>query len=148
MTAGVLLTLLSACGDSSPLLTKLLNPVRYEVVAPPDGTALRRGDPVEVQVRVVDGPEPLGMTLLMAVEFVHPDGRPDNSFLPGVEQANGVSPFPVTLTVRFVVPVGTPEGNIFIPPGSRVTALRVNLSCRVGTLSQGPGIVATYPVID
>lgn len=88
------------------------------------------------------------MTLMMGVEFVHPDGRPDNSYLPGVEVATGVTPFPVTLTVRFVVPVGTPEGNSFIPPGSRVTALRVGLYCRVGIQSQGPGIIATYPVID
>jgi hypothetical protein len=142
-----LLGTLAAC-DSNPASPHRPKAVRYVLVGPPDATALRRGDPVEVTVRVVDGPEHLGATLMMGVNFFHPDGRPDNSYLPGVPTDNGAAPYPITLSVRFTVPVGTPEGNSFIPPGSRVTGLRVGLYCYEGTDSRGPGIIATYPVID
>jgi hypothetical protein len=79
---------------------------------------------------------------------VHPDGRPDNSYLPGVDQDHGATPYPMMLTVQLVVPVATPVGNSFIPPGSQVTSLRVGLYCSVNTEGLGPGIIGDYPVID
>jgi hypothetical protein len=89
----------------------------------------------------------LGASLGVGVNYVEPGGRESNTYLVGVDDDHGATPFPITLSVRFVVPEGIPD-NGFIPPGSRVTALRASLNCRVDLRSLGPGTVATYPIVD
>lgn len=145
--AAVLLTaVLASCGET-PTSSKPVVPIVYEILGPADGTAVRQGETVDVRVRVREGPSQLGCTLSMGVEYVRPDGTPDNSYLPGAPDGHGNTPYPFDVALRFQVPIGTPAGNSFIPPGSRVTVVRPGLYCRVGTESQGPGIIARYPVV-
>ena len=103
---------------------------------------------MEVRVIVHDAPEPISLWLAVSVDFIHPGGRPDNSYLPGFEPTVQAGPLPVTLVERVVVRAGTPEGNPGIPPGSRVTALRVSLNNTARSGTRGPGVIATYPLID
>jgi len=140
---------LVAASCSSPTATELPRYFTYDVT-PADGTAVHPGQAVHVQVRVQEGPRDLHeLWMLMGCEFLRPDGQRDNSYLPGVPSAGGLMPPPTTLSVDFVVPVGTPQGNSFIPDGSRLLTVRVNLSGYAGDrlTGVGPGIVATYPVV-
>jgi hypothetical protein len=103
---------------------------------------------VDVRVIVFDGPQRLSCGLVWGVNFTHADGRPDNSYLPGVPSPGASTPYPIDLAMGIVVPVGTPEDNSFITPGSRLTSLRLNLFCREGDRGNAPGLIATYPLID
>ena len=155
VTAALLCATLTACGanpttpEEAPSTVVEADLVRYQLLGPPNGTAVRRGQPLEVRVIVHDAPEPVVVWLALSVDFLHPGGtRPDTSYLPGFEPTIQSGPLPATLVARLVIPAGTPEGNPGIPPGSRVTALRVTLYNTARSGTRGPGVIATYPLID
>ena len=138
--------LAASCGTGG--VTDVEPPIRHAAVQPADGTVVRRGQRVAVRVRVTDGPPQISCSLAMDVDYVHPDGRADRSYLPNSEIAHGAAPYPIDLAIGFQVPIGTPFWNPFISPGSVVTAVRPRLDCNVGVEDRGPGMLARYPVTE
>ena len=125
--------------------------LQYEI-SPPTGTLAGRGATMSVVVRVLDVLEDVrSVVLTMAVQFQRPDGVVDNSFLPGVPVVGPPTSwnhtYPLTLEVRFEVPIGTPEGNPAITPGSRLLELWANLYTEDRALHPGGGRIAVFPVV-
>jgi len=150
-TIGSALVLLAlACTDNTPS-----SPTPHSLqceFTPPSGTSAVRGTTMAIAVKVLDMPEDVrSITLTMGVQFQRPDGVVDNSYLPGVAKAGHAEswnrPFPVTLECQFVVPTGTPEGNSFIPAGSRVLELWATLYMEHDSLRTTAGARAVYPVV-
>jgi hypothetical protein len=122
-------------------------------VSPASGTPAVRGKALSIVVTFHDIPdEARGLVVIVGVEFQKPDGVIDNSYMPGVPEVrlprSWDGSFPVAITCQFVVPVGTPEGNSFIPAGSRLRELRVGLSWQTPDLRVDGKQVGVYPVID
>jgi hypothetical protein len=98
-----------------------------------------------VRIVVHEAPPPLNVWLNFTFDFVAPGGPPQTSFLPGFEPEVYRGSLPVTLVARVIVPVETPR-DPSIPLGVRVTAMSVWL--RAAPATRGPGMIATYPVVD
>ena len=142
-------TLPLSCDGSGPVAPSRLT---YDTVQPAPGTVLREGTVTEFQVRVTDIPDDAwGVTLSLGVEFETPTGQIDNSYLPGHDPVTVSIPRagdPVVVASRIALPVGTPSGNRFIPDGSSVREVRVDLSVRRGVpLLSDTLRIAAYPVV-
>ncbi len=158
LTSTVALVL--ALGLTSPLASTSCTPetpvapsqgVLDYAITPPTGTPAVRGNTLSIVVTLRQVPKDVHQVVLrMSVVFERPDGVVDNSYLPGVSDGPETSwhgTLPATLHCAFVVPTGTPEGNSFIPPGSRLLELRANLYTEDDALHSGGGPIATYPVV-
>ena len=103
---------------------------------------------MSVRAVMLDMPEhSQGYFLVIGARFMRPDGVIDNSFLPGVTTSYNLGP-PMMAEARFVVPTGTPEGNSFIPAGSRLLELWATVYLEDREFSQQAVARAVYPVVD
>ena len=136
------------CGKSTTTTTPLPHSLRYEF-APSTGSQAVRGTLMSVSATVLDVPDDVtSVALSIGTKFERPDGVVDNSYLPGVETAlERTAALPVTLECNFVVPVGTPEGNSFIPAGSRLLELWATIYMNTRSLRTLAGARAVYPVV-
>jgi hypothetical protein len=148
--AAVLAIAAVACTDST-ISSPTPHSFRCEI-SPPSGTPAVRGTTMSVAMKVLDIPEDTrSVFLFIGVQFERPDGVVDNSYLPGVPPAKLPMPWtgelPVTIECQFQVPVGTPEGNSFIPAGSRVLELWAIPTMDDRSLHTSTGVRAVYPVV-
>jgi len=139
------------CGiDSTTSPTR--DSLQFEA-SPPTGSTVVRGMPLTIEVTFQSIPAAArGLTISVAVYFERPDGVLDNSFMPGVPwvglPASWTGTYPVSIDTTFLVPLGTPEGNPFIPSGSVVRKLSAHLSWEGSNFRPDGRFIGEYNVVD